>query len=604
MNKLDLIAPEDAKTLAGLFVERTRRSPEKIAYRYYREETESWQECTWQEVSEWAALWQQAMTRDGLQAGDRVAVMVRNCLEWVLFDLAATGLGLVTVPLYVNDRPENFTYILQSTEARLLLTDGLEQWQRIEEVGEKLSGIERIVTLQTVCEVDCDPRLRQLDDWLSGGEAQEYINQTADPHSLATIVFTSGTTGPPKGVMLSHDNIIRNAAAGLERVAVYTDDQMLSFLPLSHMLERTAGYYISIMAGSCIAFVRSIDLLAEDLLTIKPTILVTVPRIFERIYNKMTLKLKDESWLARQIFYLAVKSGWHHFQYHRHREPWAIQLLIWPLLKRIVGTKVEQRLGGRVRMAISGGAPLSTPIAQTFIGLGITILQGYGLTETSPVISVNTLEDNQPMSVGRPLPGVEVKIGDDKELLVKGPNLMLGYWKMDKSIIDADGWLHTGDQARLDKKGRIYIIGRTKEIIVLSSGEKVPPEDLQLAIATDPLFEQVLVVGENRPSLAAIVVINPSQWRILANKLGVDAGDKDQLNSPQVKKILLDKIGYRLKEFPGYAKIHRVHATTEPWDIDSGLITATLKVRREPIIEKFSPEIETLYAKDGRTHDS
>jgi long-chain acyl-CoA synthetase len=604
MGNLDLIAPQDAKTLAGLFAERTRRSPDKIAYRYFREETGSWQECTWREVSEWAARWQQTMTKEGLQAGDRVAVMLRNCLEWVLFDLAASGLGLVTVPLYVNDRPENFTYILQSTEARLLLTDGPEQWQRIEEVGDKLSGIERIVTLQTVCKVDCDPRLRQLDDWLLGVEADQYIQQTSDPHSLATIVFTSGTTGPPKGVMLSHDNMIQNAAAGLERVAVYTDDQMLSFLPLSHMLERTAGYYISIMAGSCIAFVRSIDLLAEDLLTIRPTILVTVPRIFERIYNKMILKLKDESWLARQIFHLAVKSGWHHFQYHRNREPWAIQLLIWPLLKRIVGTKVEQRLGGRLRMAISGGAPLSTPIAQTFIGLGITILQGYGLTETSPIISVNTLEDNQPLSVGRPLPGVEVKIGENKELLVKGPNLMLGYWKMDQSIIDGDGWLHTGDQARIDKKGRIHIIGRTKEIIVLSSGEKVPPEDLQLAIATDPLFEQVLVVGENRPSLAAIVVVNPSQWKILANKLGINAGDMSQLNSPQVKKILLDKIGYRLKGFPGYAKIHRVHATTESWDIDSGLITATLKVRREPIVEQFSSEIEELYVEGGRSNEA
>jgi long-chain acyl-CoA synthetase len=603
MKKLDLIAPQDAKTLAGLFAERTRRSPGKIAYRYYREGSESWQECTWQEVSEWAARWQQAMINDGLQAGDRVAVMLKNCLEWVLFDLAATGLGLVTVPLYVDDRPENFTYILQSTEARLLLTDGLEQWQRIEEVGDKLNAIERIVTLQRVCEVDCDSRLRQLDEWLSGSEPHKYLNQTVDPHCLATIVFTSGTTGPPKGVMLSHDNMIQDAAAGLERVAVYTDDQMLSFLPLSHMFERTTGYYIPIMAGSCVAFVRSIDVLAEDLLRIKPTILVTVPRIFERIYNKMTLKLEDESWLARQIFYLAVKSGWHHFQYHRNREPWAIQLLIWPLLKRLVGTKLEQRLGGRVRLAISGGAPLSTPIAQTFIGLGITILQGYGLTETSPIISVNTLEDNQPLSVGRPLPGIEVKIGEDKELLVKGPNLMLGYWKMDKSIIAEDGWLHTGDQARIDKKGRIYIIGRTKEIIVLSSGEKIPPEDLQLAIVTDPLFEQVLVVGENRPSLAAIVVVNPSQWKILADKLEVDADD-DQLNSPQVQKVLLEKIGYRLKEFPGYAKIHRVHATTKPWDIDSGLVTATLKVRREPLIEQFSSTIEKLYAKDGRQSEA
>ena len=395
--------------------------------------------------------------------------------------------------------------------------------------------------------------------------------------------------------MLSHNNILHNAAAGLQRVAVYTDDQMLSFLPLSHMFERTAGYYISIMAGSCVAFVRSIDLLAEDLLAIKPTILVTVPRIFERIYNKMVLKLEAESWLARAIFQVAVKSGWHHFQYHRNREPWAIQLLLWPLLKRIVGKKLEQRLGGRLRLAISGGAALSTPIAQTFIGLGVTILQGYGLTETSPVIAVNTLEDNQPLSVGRPLPGIKVRIGAEKELLVKGPSLMLGYWKLDTSIIDEDGWLHTGDQARIDKKGRIHIIGRTKEIIVLSSGEKVPPEDLQLAIATDPLFEQVLVVGENRPALAAVVVVNPSQWAVQARHLGIDAEDEGRLNSPEAKKVILQKIAYRLKEFPGYAKIHRVHATTQAWDIDSGLITATLKARREPIIEKYSAQIEALY---------
>ena len=603
MKNIDLIPPQDAQTLSGLFAERIKRSPAKTAYRYYQESSQRWLNCSWQETGQRAALWQQAMRNDRLQAGDRVAVMLKNCLEWALFDLAATGLGLVTVPLYVNDRPENFTYILQSTGARLLLTDGLEQWQRIEEVGDKLDNIERIVTLQTVCEVDCDPRLRRLDQWLPEQAEQDYCSVPQAPHALATIVFTSGTTGPPKGVMLSHDNILQNAAAGLKRVTVYSDDQLLSFLPLSHMFERTAGYYISIMAGACVAFVRSIDLLAEDLLSIKPTILVTVPRIFERIYNKMTLKLADESWLARKIFQLAVASGWHHFQYHRNREPWAIQLLIWPLLKMIVGRKLEQRLGGRLRLAISGGAPLSTPIAQTFIGLGVTILQGYGLTETSPIIAVNTLKDNQPLSVGRPLPGVRVKIGADHELLVKGPNLMLGYWQLDKSIIDADGWLHTGDQARIDRKGRIHIIGRTKEIIVLSSGEKVPPEDLQLAIATDPLFEQVLVIGENRPSLAAVVVVNPSQWKTLATKLGLDAADQDQLNSPPAKQALLEKIAYRLKEFPGYAKIHRVHATLTPWNIDSGLITATLKVRREPLIEQFKAEIDALYAEQRRNGD-
>lgn len=599
MKTIDLISPRQAKTLSGLFVERVKRAPEQVAYRYYQESTRSWQDINWSQVREQAARWQQAMLSDRLQSGDRVAVMLQNSLEWVLFDLAATGLGLVTVPLYVNDRAENFTYILQSTEARLLLTDGSGQWQRIEEVGDKLDHIERIITLQTVCEIDCDPRLRQLDDWLPGTATQPYRNTPVEPSSLATIVFTSGTTGQPKGVMLSHDNILQNAAAGLERVPLTRDDQLLSFLPLSHMFERTVGYYIPIMAGACVAFARSVDLLAEDLLSIRPTTMITVPRIFERIYSKMSLKLADESWLAQKIFALAVSSGWHHFQYHRKRRPWAIQLLIWPLLKRIVGTKLEQRLGGRLRLAITGGAPLSPPIAQTFIGLGINVLQGYGLTETSPIISVNTLEDNQPASVGQPLPGVEVKIGENRELLTRGPNLMLGYWKIKETIIDEQGWLHTGDQAELDEQGRIYIIGRTKEIIVLSSGEKVPPEDLQLAIATDPLFEQVLVVGENRPALAAIVVVNPSRWKILADKLGLDAADDSQLNSAPAKNALLEKIAYRLKQFPGYAKIHRVHATTIPWNIDTGMITATLKVRREPLIEQFAEEIEALYRQNG-----
>ena len=596
MSHVDLISPQQVKTLAGLFVERVARTPEQSAYRYYQQASECWQQCNWAETSDRAALWQQAMQADGLQAGDRVAVMLSNCLDWVLFDLAAIGLGLVTVPLYVNDRPENFAYILHTTEAKLLLTDGIEQWQRIEQVGDKLDSVERIVTLQTVCFDDCDLRLRQLDDWLPehNGHSYQVLANAAD--DLATIVFTSGTTGPPKGVMLSHGNILANAAAGLKRVVVEREDQFLSFLPLSHMFERTAGYYIPIMAGACVAFVRSIDQLAEDLLEIRPTILVTVPRIFERIYNKMTLKLADESWLARKIFQLAVFSGWYHFQYHRQQKPWAIQLLIWPLLKLLVGRKLEQRLGGRLRFAVSGGAALSPPIAQTFIGLGITILQGYGLTETSPVIAVNTIEDNQPLSVGKPLPGLEVKIGDNRELLVKGPSLMQGYWQQQESIIDADGWLHTGDQAHIDKQGHIFIIGRLKEIIVLSSGEKLPPEDLQLAIGTEPLFEQVLVVGENRPYLTAIVVLNPSQWRLLAQKLGLDPSDKALQNSSQVKKLLLERIGYRLKEFPGYARVHQIYVADRPWDIDSGLITATLKLRRKPIIERFAAEIESLYA--------
>lgn len=597
MGQTDYIPLDQAQTLSGLFNRRVEKTPDRTAYRYFDPDRELWTDWRWSEVRRAAASWQRAMLADGLKPGDRVAVMLHNCLEWVLFDLAATGLELVTVPLYVNDRPENFAYILQSTEAKLLLTDGVEQWQRIEQVGDQLESVERIVTLQTVCEVDCDPRLRQRDEWLAreGTSEADYRVASCPSTALATIVFTSGTTGAPKGVMLSHANILSNAAAGLQRVTVFDDDLFLSFLPLSHMFERTVGYYIPVMAGACVAFARSVDLLADDLQLVRPTVLVTVPRIFERIYNKMTLKLADESWPARKIFQLAVFSGWYHFQYHRNQKPWAIQLLIWPLLKRLVGVKLMQRLGGNVRLSISGGARLAPSIIETFIGLGLSLLQGYGLTETSPIIAVNTLDDNLPLSVGRALPGVEAKIGDNRELLVRGPNVMLGYWRLDETIIDRDGWLHTGDQAVIDDKGHIFITGRIKEIIVLSSGEKVPPEDLQLAIATEPLFEQVLVIGEDRPFLSAIVVLNPGQWALLAASLGIDPGDPGRLNSPQVTKVLLERIAYRLKGFPGYAKVRRVYVASQPWSVDSGLITATLKVRRQALLKLFADEIETLY---------
>jgi long-chain acyl-CoA synthetase len=274
-------------------------------------------------------------------------------------------------------------------------------------------------------------------------------------------------------------------------------------------------------------------------------------------------------------------------------------VLLWPLLKKIVADRVTARLGGRVRLAISGGAPLSPSISRVFIGLGLNILQGYGLTETSPVVSVNSLEDNLPATVGRPLPGVEVRVADNGELLVRGPAVMPGYWQnpaATAAVIDSDGWFHSGDLARIDEGGHITITGRIKEIIVLSTGEKVPPEDLEIAIAVNHLFEQVLVVGERRPYLAALVVLNNRQWGKLAPRLGFTPDRIDLLNSDPVEKFLLAEIARRIARFPGYARIGRVHATLTPWGVQEGLITATLKLRRRELLTKFAPEVEALYA--------
>lgn len=598
----DIIDPETAGTLPGLFRERVRRTPEACAYRRFDPRERCCEKIPWGEMPALAARWQAAFRLEELHPGDRVAVMLKNGLEWVLFDLAAIGLGLVTVPLFVNDRPENFSYILKETGARLLLIEGIEQWQRIEEVSDQLTAIERIVTLQPVCYPnsysECDPRLAELTQWLPEGGG-EYQVRECEPTDLATIVYTSGTTGMPKGVMLSHANILENAFAGLQRVPIYPDDLFLSFLPLSHTLERTAGYYVPMMAAACVAHVRSVDKLGEDLLLIRPTVLIAVPRIFERIHTRIMVELDVQPYLMRRLFYLTVKTGWKRFLHRQGQGGWTPLLLVWPLLQRLVANRILARLGGRLRLAVSGGAPLPPPIARVFIGLGLNLLQGYGLTETSPGVAVNTVDDNLPATVGRPYPGVEVKVADNGELLVRGPNVMLGYWRNQtatEAVIDREAWFHTGDQARLDADGHITITGRFKGIIVLSTGEKVPPADIEMAIAVNPLFEQVLVVGEGRPYLAALVVLNERQWTKLAARLGIPAERTDLLNSPEVEQTLLGEIARRISRFPGYAQIRRVYAMLSPWGVQEGLVTATLKLRRRELLTRFAREVASLYA--------
>ncbi len=593
---LDIISPETARTLAGLFRERVRRSPDATAYRHYSRSTQQWRDLSWSRMAHEVARWQVALARDGLQAGDRVAIMLDNGPEWVQFDQAAAGLGLVTVPLYTQDRPENIAYILRNAGAKLLLLNQSECWDRLDTVHEQLHNLVRILTLETTDTLTPEPRLRGLAQWLPDSAA-ELQTQGDDPHALATIVYTSGTTGRPKGVMLSHHNILWNAHRALKLVQAYPDDLFLSFLPLSHTLERTGGYYLPMMAGSTVAYNRSIPELAEDLVIIRPTILMSVPRIFERIYNRIQAGLQEKSPIARLLFQQAVITGWLQFEHEQGRADWSPRLLLQPLLHKLVGTRVMARLGGRMRLAVVGGAPLSAEVAQLFIGLGLPMLQGYGLTETSPVISVNTLEANDPSSVGVPLEDVELRISHGDELLTRSPGVMLGYWDNPAATvdtIDADGWLHTGDKARLEN-GHLYITGRIKEILVLANGEKVPPADMEMAISADALFEQVMVLGDNRPYLSALVVLNYEQWESIARVRDLDPDDTASLRHPTIRQTVLDRIAVRIDQFPGYAQIREVHCQTGPWTVDDGLITPTLKLRRNQVMEAFENEIDAMY---------
>ena len=442
-----------------------------------------------------------------------------------------------------------------------------------------------------------DERVRFVPGWLPR-ESRSLVRRPGDPHALASIVYTSGTTGRPKGVMLSHYNMLSIAHAALTMIDVYQEDLFLSFLPLSHTLERTGGYYLPMMTGSTVAYARSVPQLAEDLLTIRPTVLIAVPRIFERVFVRIQGQLDKQSALARALFRLTTGVGWRRFERQQQRAGWHPKLLAWPLLKRLVADKVTAKLGGRLRLTVSGGAALPVPVAKTFISLGVPILQGYGLTETSPVISVNLPLDNDPASVGVPLNGVEARIGEDDELLVKTPGRMLGYWNNHAAtaeMIDPDGWLHTGDQARIEH-GHIYITGRLKDILVLSNGEKVPPMDMEMAICLDPLIDQALVVGEGRPYLSAILVLNPDGWLGLARHYGLDDYAEASLENEKLRNHFVNVIRQQLSDFPGYAKVRRVLLVREPWTVDNGLLTPTLKVKRALALAKFADRIERLYA--------
>ena len=593
-----VISVEAAVTLDGLFRERVARTPEAVAYRDYNEQHANWREYTWAQIDHQVARWQAALIKDGLKAGDRVAVMLRNSPEWVIFDQAALGLGLVVVPLYTQDRPDNVAYIINDSGCKVLLFGTSAQWETFTEARSQLDGLVRILIVEPLIATANDPRLQSIEQWLPAhGNETQHVAQ--DGKALATIVYTSGTTGKPKGVMLSHHNILSNAYAGLQRLTVQSTDSFLSFLPLSHTFERTCGYYLTVMCGAMVTYSRGIPQLAEDLQSARPTMLISVPRIYERIWGAIRAKLDEGPPLRKKLFMTAVDVGYARYEHAQGRGPWKLSFLLWPILNALVASKVLARLGGRMRCAMSGGAALPPDISRVFIGLGLPVLQGYGLTETSPIACANSPTDNLPASVGTAIEGVEVKIGENNALLIKGPNIMMGYWNNEaatKAMIQPDGWLNSGDTGRIDEQGHVFITGRLKEIIVMSNGEKLPPVDMENAILRDPLFEQVMLLGEAKPYLSLITVLQAEHWKKLAAANGWKADDPATLRNKDVEKALAQRVSAQLKEFPGYAQVRRVTSTLEPWSVENGLLTPTLKLKRPKVMEKFNAEIDQMYA--------
>jgi long-chain acyl-CoA synthetase len=535
-------------------------TPERILYRQFIEG--GWRDVSAREIAAYAARWQAFLRAEGLAPGERIALCLKNGIHWVAADQGALGLGLVIVPLYVDDNPENVAWCLANSGARLLVVE-------TSRTATALQGV--VASLPRVLCLAADPGSgHDAVEAALPRQAPEFEVAPLEDGALATICYTSGTAGRPKGVMLTHGNILANVAACERLRLARSDDVFLSLLPLSHMFERTGGYYLPLSIGAKVAYARSVSQLAEDLASERPTVMFAVPRVFEKFAARVNEALA-KSPAKKRLFDLVVAAGGR----AERREAGLADRIVLALLRDRVAGPVLARLGGRMRFAVLGGAPFDPAIAWLFLGLGLPVLQGYGMTEASPVISVNRPESNVPESIGMPLDNVEVRVAADGELLAKGPSIMKGYWNNPEAsakTLDREGWLHSGDLAEI-RDGRIFIRGRLKDVLVLSNGEKLPPQDVELAILGDGVFEQGILIGEGRPFLTLVAVTQETD-----------------------EKNLIRRANERLKGFPGYIRVRRVVTTREPWTVENGLLTPTLKVKRERVQEKFGAEIERAYA--------
>jgi long-chain acyl-CoA synthetase len=597
LSRADVIAHSTARTIPGLFRERVARSPNAIAYREWDDAIRRWQDYSWRDMARLVRRYQAALSRAALEEGDRVAILLTNGTDWVAFDIAAMASGLITVPIYAHDSLSNASHILANSGARLMVLNTWEQWAALAPWSSRFPALRHVWVRQArtanAPEASAGPTVTPLADALSSStEAMRELAPAAD--ATATLIYTSGTTGPPKGVMLSHFAILWNSEAATRFIAPLPSDVFLSFLPLAHAFERTLGYYLPMMGGATVAYARSVDTLREDLGIIRPTVLLAVPRIYERIEERIRHE-SDRNSFKRALVQLTAEIGWHRHEARQHRghAPGLGRRLLWPLLDRFVARRLLGALGGRLRVAASGGASLPPDTARFLVGLGLPLVEGYGLTEAAPVVTATRLSEIVPGSVGQPLHGLNIKLGPQGELLVRTPSVMKGYWQDEMATaaaIDRDGWLRTGDVAEIHD-GSVFIKGRLGERLALATGEKVMASAIEAAIRGDPLFDHACVVGEGRSCLAAVITLNPKRWTSAASELGADPQAPNTASA-----AILGRISRLLGDLPRHAQVRAVHLVLEPWTVQAGLLTPTLKIKRQAVEARYASEIEALYA--------
>jgi len=543
------------------------------------------------------------LKENGIEPGDRVAILSENRPGWYLSDMSILSLGAIDVPLYPSLPPNQIEYILQNSEAKAIIVSNMLQLGKILSIWQNLPELMQIIVLNRLeekiedvtdlnsCKIEGKKILQAKPRLLEG------IN--ISPDDTATLIYTSGTTGLPKGVMLTHRNICENVKSCSDLITLDETDCSLSFLPLSHAYERTGGYYLLFGCGAAIYLAESIETVSLNIAEAKPTIIFTVPRLFDRIRANMQKQIATESQLKQRIFSFALSTG---EQYNRQMaKKGSVSLALkaaHALSRKLVYKKILAKFGGRLRYFVSGGAALPKETGEYFSSLGITILEGYGLTETSPITNVNRPEKVKFGTVGPTVRNVEIRIADDGEILFKGPNIMKGYWKDVEATAEVikDGWFHTGDIGRLDDDGYLTITDRKKHIIVTSGGKNIAPLPIEHLIAESPFVEQVIVIGEKRPFLIALIIPDFEKLREFAVTAGIgDATEKELLENKAVSQIYEKLLRSISRKLATHEKVRKFLLVAEPFTLENGLMTPTLKIKRKTITEQYDKEIEAVY---------
>jgi long-chain acyl-CoA synthetase len=592
------------KSIAGIFHNRAEKYQFEPFLRYKHQGR--YTPISWREMQRIVTNLGLGLISIGVKKTEIVTIFSENCWQWLAADLASLSVGAANAPIYATNSGEEAAYIINDSGSKYLFVSDQDHLNRILGVRSKLKGLKKIITFDPPEKADKD--IITFDDLMALGEASkdkktfEERLKSIEPEGLATLIYTSGTTGPPKGVMLTHSNFVSNVMQSFaSHPMVGHHDESLLFLPWSHSLGRTIGIYLMIHIGACMNIAESFGAVMQNMAEIRPTLVVSVPRLFEKIHTGIISKAAGEKPLKKKLFSWAVDVAQRAVDFNVQKKEMPATLKIqYDLAEKLVYSKIRHALGmDRIKIFINGGGPLATEIDRFFNGIGITLHNGYGLTETTPVTNVNTFDVFAFGSVGPALADTQIKIAEDGEILVKGPQVMKGYFNKPedtKAAFTDDGWFMTGDIGKIDERGCLYITDRKKDIIVTAGGKNIAPQNIENTLTTDPFIEQAVIIGEGRKYLSALVVPNFAELMAYSKKQGIPFDTKEDLvMKPEILTFYKNKLDSLMKDYARVEQIRKFTLLPREFSIETGELTPTLKMKRKVIGANFASEIESMY---------